>query len=145
MNNTRRGTGGTHNEQIQKGIMKMMNEYKTLKDWMTLALMPTVSGAEKYNFGQNLTDAQAKEIMEMVAQSLDFDLTSASARQAPFVYGEPYFDFIVAYSLLMMQAWRENPRYWTRSLWLALSYWDQKTLARYFKKKFGLDIRKVII
>lgn len=123
----------------------MMNEYKTLKDWMTLALMPTVPGAEKYTFGQDLTDAQAKEILEMVAQSLDFDLTSASARQAPFVYGEPYFDFIVAYSLLMMQAWRENPRYWTRSLWLALSYWDQKTLARYFKKKFGLDIRKVII
>ena len=112
---------------------------------MNRALMPTVSGAEKYSFGQNLTDAQAKEIMEMVAQCLDFDLTSASARQAPFEYGEPYFDFIVAYSLLMMQAWRENPRYWTRSLWLALSYWDQKTLARYVKKKFGLDIRKVII
>ena len=123
----------------------MINNYSNLKDWMKFTLMPTVPGAEKYTLGQNLTDVQATEIMEMVAQSMEFDLTSTSARQMPFTYGEPYFDFIVAYTLLMMQAFRENPRNWTRSLWLALSYWDQKTLARYFKKKFGFDVRSVIL
>ena len=81
----------------------------------------------------------------MVALSMEFDLNSPNARNRPFINGEPYYDFIGAYSLLMVQVGPENTNHWAWKLWQALSYWDQKTLARYFKKKFCVDIRSVIV
>lgn len=123
----------------------MKNEYSTMKEWMEFAWMPAVAGAEKYTIGQGLTPEQAQDIMRIVAESMEFDLYSNSDRNRPFTHGEPYYDFIGAYSLLMVQVGPENTNHWAWKLWQALSYWDQKTLARYFKKKFGVDIRNIIL
>ena len=122
----------------------MIYEKKTLQEWMKYAWMPNVAGAEKYRIGQKLTEAQAKDIMRIVAKSMEFSLDSTRARQKTFTNGDPYYDFIGAYLLLMFQAGPYDMSNWKRNLWNALSPWDQKTLAQFAKSKYGLDAQRLL-
>ena len=116
----------------------------TLNNWMVKAWMMPVPGAAKYRVCQKLTPQQAKEIKQLMAQSLEFDLDSSSARNEPFTNGYPYYDFIGAYLLLMMESGRADINQWRHSLWNALSFQDAFQMTLYAKHKFGVDLNMLM-
>lgn len=95
-----------------------------LPKWMMLNLMPWVKGANKYTIGQTLTENQAEDLKRIIAQSMDFEIDSPSARKGLDIIGAPYRDFIVSYVLLMM-ATMDCDSVWANALWKRLWLVDQ--------------------
>lgn len=102
--------------KLQKGIvtMKKMN----LANWMMMELLPMDMAAAKYTVGQDLTKEQSKEIIQIIARSVDFQLDKPAARKYLNLIGSPYRDFIVCITLLMI-AGEPNPK-WKTAIWSAM-------------------------
>lgn len=94
--------------------MKNMN----LNDWMLVELLPRDFAAAKYTVGQDLTEEQAKEIVRIIARSVNFKLDSPKARKRLSRIGSPYRDFVVC-MILLMTAGESNTK-WCDMLWFAL-------------------------
>lgn len=122
----------------------MKNNMDTLTNWMRNAWMRPVPGTEKYRIGQKLTSRQAEEIKRLMAKSLDFDLDSSVSRSEPFTHGYPYYDFIGAYLYLMLESGWDDVNQWRHTLWNALCIQDACKMTIYAKRKFGVDLSKIM-
>ena len=89
-----------------------------LDHWMMMELMPRDFAAAKYTVGQDLTEEEAKEIVRIIARSVDFKLDSSKARKHLSRIGSPYRDFVVCMILLMTAG--ENNTKWCDMLWFAM-------------------------
>ena len=94
--------------------MKKMN----LANWMMMELLPMDMAAAQYTVGQDLTKAEAKDIIRIIARSVDFQLDKPAARKCLNHIGSPYRDFVVCITLLMI-AGESNPK-WSDAIWEAL-------------------------
>lgn len=72
----------------------------------------------KYTVGQNLTEEQAKEIIQIIACSVDFQMDQPGAKTNLCRIGSPYRDFVVCITQLML-AGSFNEK-WENVLWNAL-------------------------
>ena len=91
--------------------MKKMN----LTKWMMMEMLPMNMAAAKYTVGQNLTEVQAREIVQMIAHSVDFQMDKPAARKYLNRIGSPYRDFVVCITLLII-AGESNPK-WCDAIW----------------------------
>lgn len=113
--------------------------YKNMKlnEWMELMLVTPVKGIEKYYVDQPLTNDQADEIMHMIEEAAECDLTSLKARKNQLRRGDPYRTFLECYVNLIFagytKAWRSN-------LWNALADVDKIFMKSYTKQLFNVDI-----
>ena len=94
--------------------MKKMN----LNKWMMKSILPMNMAAAKYTVGQNLTEEQAKEIIQIIACSVDFQMDQPGAKTNLCRIGSPYRDFVVCITQLML-AGSFNEK-WENVLWNAL-------------------------
>lgn len=120
-----------------------MKEMVTLDRWLHKAWLPPVAGAEKYYVLQNLTKSEAKEIMMMVAESAEFDMTSWEARSGPLYHGHPYRDFLGGYMMLMLESDMDDVNNWRKKLWKALPDVDKESMTRYARAAFGVNLKKL--
>ena len=102
--------------KLQKGIMNMKK--MNLANWMMVELLPMDMAAAKYTVGQDLTKEEAKDIIRIIANSVDFQLDNPAARKCLNLIGSPYRDFIVCITLLMV-AGEPNPK-WKTAIWGAM-------------------------
>ncbi len=86
-----------------------------LTTWMKNNLLPMDMEAHKYTVGQSLTEEQAKEIVRIIAHSVDFELDDPGAKEKLCLIGSPYRDFVVCMTMLML-AGSFNPK-WEETLW----------------------------
>lgn len=91
--------------------MKKMN----LNKWMMKSMLPMNMAAAKYTVGQNLTEEQAKEIIQIIARSVDFQMDQPGAKTNLCRIGSPYRDFVVCITQLML-AGSFNDK-WENVLW----------------------------
>lgn len=77
--------------------------------------LPRDMMAEKYVVGQNLTKSQAADIIQIIARSVNFNLTVPWARRNLNEIGTPFRDFITSI-LLLMHAGNINNN-WSEMLW----------------------------
>ena len=95
-----------------------------LNEWMQMQWMPGAKGANKYKIGQDLTEAQAEEIKQIIAKSLGFEVDDPNSRKNLGYIGTPYRDFIVSYLLLMLET-DDFDSDWAKALWNRLWFADQ--------------------
>ena len=116
----------------------------TLDKWMMQMWLPPVPGAEKYKMCQKLTATQAKEIIQMIAQSTEFDLASRQERCWSLYRGHPYREFISGCLTLLLASDRKDANKWTDTLWHALEEFDRVAIRGYAKQLFNVDIRCLV-
>ena len=109
---------------------------------MMQRLLVPVSRAKKYKLFQKLTMEQAKEIIELIAESTEFDLCSKEMR-AYLDYGDPYRDFLSGCITLLCDIDKEDSHGWRKMLWGALRYEDKVMIQRYCAIVFKYDIRRM--
>ena len=107
-----------------------------LPQWMMLKLMPSVKDANKYTIGQTLTAEQAEELKQIIAKSMEFEISLHSARKDLDIVGTPYRDFIVCYVLLMM-ATADCDSDWANALWSRLWLVDQLACQRVIEELYN--------
>ena len=89
-----------------------------LSNWMMMEFLPRDKAADKYIVGQNLTTEQAREIIHIIARSVEFYLDFPWARRDLHVVGSPFRDFTVSMVLLIL-AGATNEK-WFSMLWNAM-------------------------
>lgn len=112
-----------------------------LIEWMKLMFVLPVAGMEKYYIDQPLTDAQAIEIMTLIAEATESDLTSLSARKNQLRRGDPYRTFLECYTNLLVAG---DTIAWRKKLWDALADIDKTFLKSYMKQLFNVDIEMLM-
>lgn len=88
-----------------------------LSTWMITKWLPSDVAAEKYVIGQNLTQDQAAEIIQIIARSVNFNQAFPWARSNLKQIG-PYRDF--AMSILMLVHAGSFNHKWSDMLWDSL-------------------------
>lgn len=114
-----------------------MFENSKLNEWMKLMLVRPVEGMEKYRVDQPLTEGQATEIMVMIAEATECDLSSVKARKNQLRRGDPYRTFLECYTNLLVAG---DTKAWRNKLWDALADIDKTLLRNYMKQLFNVDI-----
>lgn len=109
-----------------------------LSEMMHMIGATSVPGMEKYVIGQKLDEHQAKELVRLIAESVDFDMESAEARNEKFELGYPYRDFCAGILMLLVAVGVNDVNNWRLSLWFALSKFDRATMVAYAYNRFGL-------
>ena len=127
---------------MKNSIFNMDIEGITLEEWMMQRLLVPVSRAKKYKLFQKLTKEQAKEIIELISESTEFDLCSKEMR-AYLDYGYPYRDFLSGCITLLFDIDKEDSHGWRKMLWGALRYEDKVMIQRYCAIVFNYDIRRL--
>ena len=112
-----------------------------LNEWMKFVFLVPVSGAERYSVGQPLTEEQPVEIMHMIEEAAECDLTSLEARTTQLDRGEPYRTFLECYLNLMIEGGTIT---WRRKLWNVLADVDKRFMKNYTKQLFHLDIETLV-
>ena len=121
----------------------MFKKY-TVADWMENEGIPRNNAAAKYVVGQNLTYAEAKELIRMVAQGMGFMEEHPGQHNAWGRTCDPYRRVIFKYAHLIEARKKRNSN-WDHMLWVALDEEDQiacNDLADdYFAYKFNITKR----
>ena len=121
----------------------MFKKY-TVADWMENEGIPRNNAAAKYVVGQNLTYAEAKELIRMVAQGMGFMEEHPGQHNAWGRASDPYRRVIFKYAHLIEARKKRNSN-WDHMLWVALDEEDQiacNDLADdYFAYKFNMTKR----
>lgn len=121
----------------------MFKKY-TVANWMEDQGIPYTTRATRYEVGQNLTYAQALEIIGMIAQGMGFMEEHPSQHNDWHRGCDPYRKVIFSYAKLIaaQKKWRSN---WDRMLWIALDEEDQiacnEISKDYFAHKFNMTKR----
>lgn len=121
----------------------MFKKY-TVADWMEKEGIPSIAAAAKYEVGQNLTYAQAKEIIRMVRQGMCFQEDHPGRTESWTRCGDPYRKVIFKYAALIeaQKRWKSN---WDRMLWITLDEEEQiacnEISSDYFAYKFNMTKR----
>ena len=121
-----------------------MDNTITLDKWMMQMWLPPVPGAEKYKMCQKLTTTQAKEIIQMIAQSTEFDLVSRQERCWSLYRGHPYREFISSCVGLLFAPDRKDANKWRCTIWKALEEFDRVAISGYAKQLFNVDIHRLV-
>ena len=119
-----------------------MKQTVKLNEWMRTVWLAPVPGAERYCMLQKLTQKQAAEIMGMIAQSVEFDMSSKQSRQGQLDAEHPYRQFMSGYMSLLVEAGRTDVNDWRKSLWRVLPEADKKMMRTYVRQLSGFDIVK---
>ena len=116
----------------------MFKKY-TVANWMEDHGIPYTASAACYEVGQNLTYAQALEIIGMIAKGMGFDEEHPGKHHEWRRTSDPYRKVIIKYVYLIESKKKRNSN-WDQILWLALDEEDQiacNDISRdYFAYKF---------
>ena len=117
--------------------------YKNLRlnEWMKQMFVLPAARMEKYCTNQPLTDAQAVEIMAMIAEATECDLTSVKARKNQLRRGDPYRTFLECCTNLLIAG---DTKVWRKKLWGALDNIDKTFLRNYLKHLFNVDVEMLL-
>lgn len=99
-----------------------------LNEWMNSMWLPCTGGTEKYALCQRLNVEQAKDIMQYIANSVNFAIYTNGARRGARVIGTPYRDFLVSYVTLMLESGKEDVNGWRKALWSVLPDQDKREI-----------------
>ena len=111
-----------------------------LNEWMQMMWLIPVDGAEKYEMCQQLTDAEAVEIMLMIAEGSEFEITSMAERLKPLHRGDPYRNFLESYVGLIIESGKDDKNGWRDSLWNVLKDVDKMILVDFAKQAYHFDL-----
>ena len=116
----------------------------TVANWMSDQGIPQNEAANEYTVGQDLTYAQAKDILHLVAQAMGFTDIDPIKRDSWQRCGDPYRKVLYKYAALI-EAKKRRGSNWDRMLWVALDEEAQgacNTLSNdYFAYKFMMTKR----
>lgn len=115
-----------------------------LNEWMIRQWLIPVAGAEKYEMCQPLTDSQAMEIMLMIAESAELEITSLEERMKPLYRGSPYRTFIEGYIGLIIESGREDKNNWRKILWAILEDIDKMAIMEFAKKVYHVNLESLL-
>ena len=101
----------------------MFKKY-TVANWMKDHGIPYTTRATNYEVGQNLTYAQALEIIGMIAKGMGFDEEHPGQHREWRRLGDPYRAVIFKYAALI-EAKKKRSSNWDHMLWVALDEEDQ--------------------
>ena len=121
----------------------MFKKY-TVADWMENEGIGYNKAAAKYEVGQNLTYAEAKDIIRMIAQAMGF-MEDHPGQHNDWRRGcDPYRKVIFKYARLI-EAKKKRKSNWDNMLWVALDEEDQIACNElshdYFAYKFTMTKR----
>lgn len=121
-----------------------MFKKNTVADWMENEGIGYNKAAAKYKVGQNLTYAEAKDIIRMIAQAMGF-MEEHPGQHNDWRRGcDSYRKVIFKYALLI-EAKKKRKSNWDHMLWVALDEEDQIACNEishdYFAYKFTMTKR----
>jgi hypothetical protein len=121
-----------------------MFKKNTVADWMENEGIGYNEAAAKYKVGQNLTYAEAKDIIRMIAQAMGF-MEEHPGQHNDWRRGcDPYRKVIFKYARLI-EAKKKRKSNWDNMLWVALDEEDQIACNEishdYFAYKFTMTKR----
>lgn len=121
----------------------MFKKY-TVADWMENEGIARNNEAAKYEVGQSLTYADAKEIIRMVAQGMGFMEAHPGQHNSYKRASDPYRRVIFKYAHLI-EARKKRKSNWDQMLWVAMDEEDQIACNElsndYFAYKFNMTKR----
>jgi hypothetical protein len=116
----------------------------TVANWMADQGIPQNEAANKYTVGQDLTYAQAKDILHLVAQAMGFTDIDPIKRDSWQRCGDPYRKVLYKYAALI-EAKKKRGSNWDHMLWVAMDEEAQiacNALSKdYFAYKFNMAKR----